>query len=248
MLVSHTDNNCEEGCAAKAITLVNGGLLPYQYLWSNGSTDVEAYDLCVGNHWIKVTDSAGCSSQRIFNVGFNYIYENMSISATKTRVYDGETIRLTAFPQIDGVSYQWTPATYLSNPNSYTTLATLYQPTTFYVFLTDGKGCDYFDSIKIDVDVVVCDKPNIHVPNIFTPNGDGKNDVLYMTGDYVRSIKFMIFDRWGEKVFETNNSNEGWDGRFRGQDCQNGVYYYRLEVECEADRSFSTSGDVTLIR
>ncbi|MDR0789854.1 MAG: gliding motility-associated C-terminal domain-containing protein [Bacteroidales bacterium] len=248
MNVTHTENNCMEGCSAEAIAAVSGGLPPLQYQWTNGDTTPASTDLCVGNHTITVTDSAGCQTKSTIYVGYSNIFENVIISASKTRIYDGETIRLTASPQIDGVTYQWTPATYLTDPYSYTTLATLYEPTTFYVFITDGKGCNYFDSIKIDVDVVVCDKPNIHVPNIFTPNGDGKNDVLFMTGDYVRSIKFMIFDRWGEKVFETDKQNEGWDGRFRGQDCQNGVYYYRLEVECEANRNFSTSGDVTLIR
>ncbi|MDR1726272.1 MAG: gliding motility-associated C-terminal domain-containing protein [Bacteroidales bacterium] len=246
--INHTDNNCIEGCSAEATVEISGGLTPYHYLWNNGNDTPVANNLCVGNYTVTVTDSAGCVATQNVNIGYNYIYTGVNATASDYLVYDGQTIILLSQPQIDGVTYQWTPTTGLSSPNHNITFATMYATTTFYILISDGHDCLLLDSVTINVDRVVCDKPNIHIPNVFTPNDDGKNDILYVTGEYIRKIKFMIFDRWGEKVFETTNINEGWDGRFRGQMCQNGVYFYRLEVECEAERTYSTSGDITLIR
>lgn len=246
--VSNTDNNCADGCGATAIANVIGGLQPYQYLWSNGDAAYKADSLCVGYYNVTISDSLGCRVQAAINVGSSGLYDNFSVTASSTHVYDQETIVLAALPKENGVSYHWTPEINLSDPYSNTTRATIYEPITYTVTIDDGNGCLFVDNIKIECDIVVCEEPNIHVPNIFTPNNDGKNDILMLSGEFIRKVKFIIFDRWGEQVFETTDQNEGWDGRYRGKDCQNGVYYYRLEVECEADRNYTTSGDITLIR
>ncbi|MFA5541522.1 MAG: gliding motility-associated C-terminal domain-containing protein, partial [Bacteroidales bacterium] len=118
----------------------------------------------------------------------------------------------------------------------------------YWVFARDDQGCKGQANVKIDVEEIICGKPNIFVANIFTPNGDGKNDILRVEGDFIENIYFAIFDRWGEKVFETKDKNKGWDGKHRGKECIQGVYYYRLEVECEKGKTYFGSGDVTLVR
>jgi len=246
--VTNTINNCKNGCTAQATATVYGGIEPYTYQWTNGSVTSVAEELCVGSYNLVVTDSAGCVATKSLYIGYADMYSDISVTASRDSIFDGESVTLRVEPQLEGVTYQWTPATNLSNPHSPITVATLYETTTFYILISDGNGCDYLDSITIYVEVVVCNKPNIHVPNIFTPNDDGKNDVIFVSGENINRIKFMIFDRWGEKVFETEDVSKGWDGRYRGKMCQNGVYYYLLEVECEANRTYSTSGDITLIR
>ncbi|MDR1848353.1 MAG: gliding motility-associated C-terminal domain-containing protein [Bacteroidales bacterium] len=246
--VGSTKNICEQGCGAIAFADVGGGLQPYQYQWSNGERTDTAHNLCIGDHNIRITDSAGCVVTAVVSVGYDDMFGSLHLSASDDSVYDGATILLVASPQLEGISYQWSPANLCTTPDYYVTFATLYETTTFYIYATDGNGCEYYDSITIKVDKVICGEPNIHIPNVFTPNGDGINDVLSVSGEFVRKFRLMIFDRWGEKVFESDNQNEGWDGRYRNQPCQNGVYYYRLEVECEANRTYETQGDVTLIR
>ena len=104
------------------------------------------------------------------------------------------------------------------------------------------------DTVLIEVEVVNCDKPNIFIPNAFSPNNDGKNDILYVSGDYIESMDWIIYDRWGEKVFHSTDITQGWDGKYKNNDCQAGVYYYKLEIKCEGGKTFLTGGDVTLIR
>ncbi|MCI7563016.1 MAG: gliding motility-associated C-terminal domain-containing protein [Bacteroidales bacterium] len=124
----------------------------------------------------------------------------------------------------------------------------MYSTTTFYVFVSDNHGCSLKDSLVVEVDVVNCGKPNLYVPNIFTPNDDGKNDKVFVSGDWIEDFTFEIFDRWGEKVFSTSDLNEGWDGTFNGRKCDAAVYFYKLEVRCQGGKTYIGGGDITLIR
>jgi gliding motility-associated-like protein len=86
--------------------------------------------------------------------------------------------------------------------------------------------------------------PEISIPNVFTPNGDGVNDLLFSgyTGD--QNFNWIITDRWGVKQFESRNANEGWDGKdLNGQVVNEGVYFYSLTI---GQRSFS--GNISIIR
>jgi gliding motility-associated-like protein len=86
------------------------------------------------------------------------------------------------------------------------------------------------------------------VPQIFSPNSDGVNDILYVEGRKIQELKFYIYNRWGEKVFETNDKNIGWDGFHRGKDSQSGVYVYYLEAEIEDYGPHKQKGNITLVR
>ena len=91
------------------------------------------------------------------------------------------------------------------------------------------------------------------VPNAFTPNGDGDNDELFLfTGCMIEDVNFLIFDRWGERVFETSDISIGWDGLLDGSLAPIGVYIYKLEYKSENFKGEVVSsisyGDITLIR
>ena len=87
------------------------------------------------------------------------------------------------------------------------------------------------------------------LPGIFTPNGDGLNDVLYVLGNTISDIKFVIYDRWGEIVFQTTDKNMGWDGTFRNQPLNSGVFAYTLEYTNDIDnKRYAKNGNITLIR
>ena len=89
---------------------------------------------------------------------------------------------------------------------------------------------------------------HIYVPNIFSPNGDNSNDVFYVYGDRIAEMDLIIFDRWGEKVFESNDKNSGWDGTFRGEPVDPSVLVYRLKGKFISGLEFEKSGYITLIR
>lgn len=226
---------------------MSGGTEPYSYSWSNGMTTQNVYDICNGYYSLEVTDERGCKVSSNIEVSNINIFENFSAWADTYNIYDGATVHLFA-TDIEGLSYQWTPANDLSSPYSPSTSATLYESTDFSVFATDNKGCNKEASLHIEVEVVNCGEPNIFVPNAFTPNADGVNDVIQVTGDYIASLEFAIYNRWGEKVFSTKNTDEVWDGTFRGKICQAGVYFYKLQVDCEGGKTFVKGGDITLIR
>lgn len=245
--ITKKDNNCPDVCKGEAKANIIGGTPPYSYLWSNGDTNQTAINLCSENYNIKAHDQLGCKSESNVTIINKDLFHDISISASRTEIFDGQVIILSC-TKIPEMYYQWTPPDYVWHPNEPSTIATPMQTTTYYVFVTDRNGCNYNDSIKINVEIINCGKPNIFIPNIFTPNSDGKNDVIKVTGDHIEDILFIIFDRWGEKVFSTTNPQEGWNGTYNGQNCTAGVYYYRLEVNCEQGRKYITSGDITLIR
>jgi gliding motility-associated-like protein len=97
--------------------------------------------------------------------------------------------------------------------------------------------------------VFVTNQHIIYVPDAFTPNGDGVNDVykVFPRGS-LKFIDLAIYDRWGEKVFESYDQDKGWDGTFRGQMDDPGVYVYVLLVTFDDNFSFNKKGSISLIR
>jgi gliding motility-associated-like protein len=88
----------------------------------------------------------------------------------------------------------------------------------------------------------------IYVPNVFTPNGDGKNDIVHVHSENIRSLKFYIFDQWGELLFISTSIQNGWDGTYKGTKEPVGVYVYLVEAVMNDGRSVTKKGTVTLIR
>lgn len=109
----------------------------------------------------------------------------------------------------------------------------------------NSSQCASEDSINV---IVVDDCGEMFVPNAFSPNNDGVNDVLYVRGQCLETLTFMVFNRWGQKVFETTDKTIGWDGTFKGDIMNTGVFVYRLEGKDYEGKGYSLKGNVTLIR
>jgi len=95
---------------------------------------------------------------------------------------------------------------------------------------------------------VICGPPDLYVPNAFTPNGDGDNDVLLVRGNNITNMTLRIYHRWGEKVFESTDQSTGWDGTYKGKECDPAVFVYYLDVDCLGGESYEQKGNITLIR
>jgi gliding motility-associated-like protein len=112
----------------------------------------------------------------------------------------------------------------------------------------DQNHCRYTDTVKVNCINLICGQPNLVIPNAFSPNDDGVNDKMCFRGEWIREFHIAIFSRWGEKVFETNDINECWDGRYDGKKCQSGVYMYTCDIVCEDNQAGTFKGDVTIIQ
>ncbi len=239
--------NCDIACNGFVDNTTTGGTAPYEWEWDNSQTSEDITGLCQGSYLVTVTDDHGCFLLDTFNIPVDYIYASVQAWADHDTIYQGQTTVVHA-SSVPGVDYLWTPADGLVNPWVPNTAASPLQTTTYYVELDDGYGCKYLDSVVIVVLDVFCYDPYIYVPNSFTPNGDGKNDVLYIRSRYIDHMYFAVFDRWGEKVFETTDPANGWDGTFRGVMLEPAVFDYYLEINCYNHILFTKKGNITLLR
>lgn len=121
-------------------------------------------------------------------------------------------------------------------------------PRGYNLFVLDTRGCVETDSVFILAEDFPCGEVNFYIPNIFSPNGDGFNDVLYVRSNFIENIKFLIYDRFGEKVFESNNIDNGWDGKYNGQPVASGVYHYFINVDLIDGTHVDHKGNITVVR
>ncbi|HZF99496.1 MAG TPA: gliding motility-associated C-terminal domain-containing protein, partial [Chitinophagales bacterium] len=103
-----------------------------------------------------------------------------------------------------------------------------------------------YDTISRRIEVEV--PHNLFVPNTFTPNGDGVNDLFTVYGDGIRKFHLRIYDRWGTRVFESNGHITGWDGTYQGQEMNTAVFVYIADIELLDGFSIKKTGDITLLR
>ena len=148
------------------------------------------------------------------------------------------------------MKYVWTPSEGIIETEGNQAKVSIKENTTYKVVISDPmiEACLRTDSIYIVYLESFCEDPYVFVPNAFTPNGDGENDVLYVRGRNITDLYFTIFNRWGEKVFETKDLSVGWDGYFRGRVCDPAVYDFYLRYACDGQPGYFQKGNVTLIR
>ncbi len=151
-----------------------------------------------------------------------------------------------------GIShYTWTPPDGLSCTNCPAPLAKPKLTTTYHIQVTDSNTCSNTADITVEV---VCKTENYFVPNTFSPNGDGMNDVFYPRGRGLASVQSMkIYNRWGQLVFDRRNFSandpaKGWNGKMGSQELPPDVYVYMVEFICENSQIVPMKGNVTLIR
>ncbi len=148
-------------------------------------------------------------------------------------------------------NYSWSPSSTLSCDSCYNPVASNMSTTTYTVTVTSDFGCKTSDSVTI---FLFCDQSQIFIPNTFTPNGDGENDVFYPRGAGVSKIKaFRIYNRWGELLFERTNMgindvSNAWDGTFNGGPARPDVYVYLIDAQCDTGEPLFIKGDVTIIK
>ncbi|MEC5142336.1 PKD domain-containing protein [Chitinophaga sp. 212800010-3] len=174
------------------------------------------------------------------------------VSAGKDQtVTVGDLVQLTASGSPDITRWKWSPDDYLNNTNSPYATAAIRRPMTYSITATNQYGCTKTALVNIGL---VCNTDVLFLPNTFSPNGDGQNDIFYPRGRGIRQIKsFRIFNRWGQEVFHREGINiddisAGWNGNFNGKPQNADVYIYFIEAYCDTNEFFQLKGNVTLLR
>ena len=198
--------------------------------------------------YLLADNNLGCSFKDSILIQVSDIDSTFyTIISSEIFVPRAETISLSVTPSSNGFTYAWTPSSVVQNPTYQQTTAKLNETTLFKLSVTDGI-CTKYDSVLVKVFPYVCDDPSVFIPNAFSPNGDGNNDVLVVRGKMIKEMTFRVFDRWGELIFETHERGIGWDGTYKGKKLDPDVYDYYLKVTCIDDIESIVKGNVTLLK
>jgi len=238
------------------VATCSGGTAPYQYVWQLG--DGTVYDVPSPHvhpqhstpYTVTVTDALGCTATAdgYITVREGTFPEPLEAWCEPCEIIAYHETNLYSTDYGIGYTYQWAPSQQMSTPQQASTTVTPDTMTTYMVIVTDTFGCQRGDTVTITVSPITCDLPFIFIPNSFTPNGDGVNDILYVRSDILTECYFTVYNRWGEKVFETQLQSVGWDGTFKGKECQRGVYDWYFKGKCMDGDETELKGSVTLIR
>jgi len=233
------------------VSTVTGGVGPFVYSIDNGPFTVSPVfgNLGIGTYNIQVQDANGCETSIIETV--NQPQELIVDLGPDIQISLGDSIRLPAQTSYPVASYSWKIDPALSCTDCYDPMVRPFETAAFSVAVTDENGCTDTDAITI----FVAKNRNVFIPNVFSPNDDGFNDVLYIqAGPEVAQIKsFKVFNRWGEAIieldnFQPNDPAYGWNGNHRGQIMNAAVFVYFAEVEFIDGETRLFKGDVVLMR
>lgn len=241
-------------CEGKSVQLSATGAATYRWIGNTGG---------LSNPAIANPVAAPLASTLYQVVGYDA--HNCFTDTAAIRVDVHPRPRVSAGPDVEvagGVPYQlqatgsaditgwlWSPAEWLSCNACPSPLATPRMQTTYIVEAKNAYGCTSSDTVVVKLQ---CAPSNVHIPDGFTPNDDGRNDVFYILGSGVNIIRHLrIYNRWGEIVFERRNFGihdraTGWDGRYKGVPVPTGTYVYTAEMECSAGEVITRKGTVTV--
>jgi len=200
---------------------------------------------------VAVTQVSGtdtCISTLFTNINVPaYSGPVLTATATPDTIYVGETSTLGT--GTSGGTLVWVPNYNISDVNSPNPIVWPGHTTTYTVMYTDAYGCSFpVAPVTVWVIARVCDDGTLFVPNTFTPNGDGVNDIMYARSNLVLEIDFNIYDRWGQLVFHTDDIKKGWDGIFNSKLCNPDVFGYYIKYKCNNGKESFKKGNITLIR
>ncbi|MDQ6813620.1 MAG: PKD domain-containing protein [Bacteroidota bacterium] len=244
------------------------GCAPYTGVFDNTSDGGQQFNWNFGDG----TTSTEASPQHLYATPGNYVVNLMAIDSATCNIKDSASITITvagkpkaAFSYTPNPPQENTPVQFLNSSLSATRFKWIFgdgdslltmsanliqhvynETKTFNTCLValNNAGCSDTTCQPISALIV----PVLDVPNAFTPNKDGVNDVIFVRGFAIKRMLWRIYNRWGTIVFETSDRTYGWDGTYKGATQPNEVYHYVLDVEFSDNTSFQKKGDITLLK
>ncbi len=240
--------SCYDGYDGRLYLNATGGTPNYIYSVQNnvfqGSPSFA--DLEAGDYTVLVLDTNNCRAILPFTITEPADWE---VYFDDPYVFTSRGGSVTLEPKhtntVGIASYQWSPADGLSCTDCINPSASPLETTTYTVSLIDSNGCES----SMQTAVVIKNRYEIFFPNAFSPNGDGRNDTwLPIDFSATSEIDIQIFNRWGEKVYETNDILKGWDGTYKGQLLSPDSYLFNVKGLFRDGKEFSQTGTVALVR
>ncbi|TAD94042.1 MAG: PKD domain-containing protein [Bacteroidetes bacterium] len=202
---------------------------------------------------LSVTDTLGCPKPAFDTVIVNVSPQVTVFAGRDTSVVLGQPLQLNGVT--NGTTFLWTPATGLNSTTIINPVATITPgllPSgndtliVYQLFVSTFQGCNATDALNVRIFKTL---PSIFVPSAFTPNGDGRNDVIRPTLAGMRQLNyFRVYNRYGQLVFETRAIGRGWDGRIKGELQATSAFVYDCQAIDYTGKLAKSSGTFTLIR
>ncbi len=200
----------------------------------------EIYNLDAGLYFLKISIGAHCDT--MFEVHLkNYPIPDLTVSPPSAEILFGDAKELTAN---GAVNYIWEPAFSLNSRTESVVRAKPETTTVYSIIGINEYGCK--DTATVSVKVTF--NKNVKMPNAFTPNADGLNDVLKIPDGMFKVRRFEIYNRFGQLIFAEAGSNKGWNGTYKGSTCETGIYTYNVILDFPDETYILLKGDVTLLR
>jgi gliding motility-associated-like protein len=213
------------------------GPLCEKYLWSTGQTSSNITTKQIGKIWLIASNGNCTNSDTILiknhpdiitQLGSEYFLCEDEKEIVKLDAGEGFT------------TYKWTPT------NDTTQWIIVKQVGDYFIKVTDNNGCIGNDDTKVKRKCGVI----LHIPNVFTPNNDGNNDVFLPVGRDVVTYELKIYNRWGQLIFTSNDVNFGWDGIINGKTAASNAYVYQITYQGYQNKilkTYTKMGNVTLL-
>ena len=212
-----------------------------QINWTTGESGIQIAVTTPGRYGVTVVNSGGCTASK--NVDINFLPKPMVEAGDDVT---SDCIKGTLLNGIGDGTPVWEPALGLSNNNTFDVNAFPINTTMYYLTVDNGT-CKATDSVLVRADC-----SSIYLPSAFTPNGDGLNDVFMAFGIDLKEFQLVIYNRWGERIFQTQDITSGWDGTYRGAPSPLGLYVWELEASDKNGKpllnNFQGRGTVSLVR
>ncbi len=228
------------------------GAFPLMIQWEGFTGDTLVSQLPEGSYIVHITDAHQCVVSDTFEVVAS---ELLTFSMEDHYlVPEGDSIVVQVDGDIDeqGLTFSWQPPGLFQCPACPLSWLGTPTDTAITISITDSNGCEYTLSALVNLYATL--EGNVYIPNTFSPNNDGFNDMwlISVSGDEVWIEELMIFDRWGTMVFVANEidlaSFHGWDGTYKGKQLNPAVFTYFGRLRSADGQEVRVKGDVTLVR
>lgn len=244
-------DDCGSGTSGFLSLTGEGGTPPYSYVLSEHGEqlDTDFTGLSAGTYEAWIEDATGCASEPVSVTLNELVVPDIDLGPDRY-ILLGDSVELDGgAPELTNAtgSISWTPARSLSCADCAAPVASPFATTAYSVTYITPESCTVTDSVLVYVDR----SPRIYVPNAFSPNGDGNNDVfrIYLPERSATLTELMIFDRWGELLWQKDDRQDGaWDGTYRGKPLSVGVYVYTAKVRLADNTIVPLEGSVTLVK
>ena len=196
------------------------------------------------------TDSKGCFRDTAYVPVKVYPMPTVNAGEDKT-INVGQQIQITPTVSNDVTNISWTPSTAIVSQDKGAITVAPKESIEYTIEVSNEGHCRAMDRISV---FVLCNNANVFVPNTFSPNGDGANDIFYPRGSGVfKILNLKVFNRWGQIVYDRSNINAndptvGWDGTYKGNVLSPDVFVYVLQVVCENNSILTFKGNIALLK